>query len=408
MKKLISLLLALVMVFGLVACGGGDVDPTPSPSVEPSAEPTPAGVQAGAYTFEMLSIYNEKIKLTIMLSADNSASVLAMYPDNSTITLSTTWTDNGDGTFTTAVFDPALEGANFIAEDGTVKWTVSEGTATPVGYADPTEFEDKPGAVKDPTTNIEAAGTYIFTALNKFGSEMVYVLHLYDGVTINMWGEKAGFRTFTGNYWGMNEDGTLHIGRLKDADNPDTATPYGDWFKADDNYSSDWILYGNHTCRPVGEEWDANCGNYDYTSVVPAEELEKMNIPEFIEHSGIKLFYGLNKFGSEIFYVFNLTNDGVKIQMWGEKAGLRTFTGKFWGMNEDGTLHIGRLKDADNPDTATPYGDWFNPDDNYSSDWVVFDNGTVRPVGEEWDSFVGNYDYTAVLPKDILEQILPE
>lgn len=417
MTKLLSLLLALSLLFSLVACGPKDepVDksPDPTPVETPAADPTPAEpetpkVDAGAYTFEMTSIYGEEIALTLMLSADGSASILAIYPDNTSVNYTSTWTDNGDGTFTTTAFEPVLDGSNFVAEDGSVKWVVDGSAATPYGYSAPTEFVEKEGAVKDPITNIEAAGTYVFTALNKFGSEMVYVLHLYDGVTINMWGEKAGFRTFVGNYWGMKEDGTLHIGRLKDADNPDTATPYGDWFKADDNYSSDWKLFGNHTARPVGEEFDAFVGNYDYTSVVPAEELEKMNIPEAIEESGIKLFTALNKFGSEMLYVLNLTNDGVKIQMWGEKAGLRTFTGNYWGMTEEGILHLGRLKDADNPDTATPYGDWFNPDDNYSSDWVVFDNGTCRPLGEQWDANCGNYDYTSVVPEDILAQILPE
>ena len=411
LTKLVSLLLALCMLFSLAACGEADTPETPktpsTPVETPEVPETPV-VSAGAYTFEMTSIYGEIVKLTLMLKESGDVSVLAIYPDNSNSSHTATWTDNGDGTFTTTAMDPALDGANFVADDGSVKWVVGEGTATPDGYTAPTEFVEKEGAVKDPTTNIEAAGTYIFTGLNKFGSEMVYVLHLYDGVTINMWGEKAGFRTFVGNYWGMNEDGTLHIGRLKDADNPDTATPYGDWFNADDNYSSDWKLYGNHTARPAGEEWDAFCGNYDYNSVVPTDALEKMNIPESIEHSGIKLFYGVNKFGSEIFYVFNLTNDGVKINMWGEKAGLRTFTGKFWGMTEEGVLHIGRLVDADNPDTATPYGDWFNAEDNYSSDWTVFDNGTIRPVSTEFDANVGNYDYASVVPADVLAQILPE
>lgn len=418
MTKLLSLLLALSMLFSLAACGPKD-DPAPdetpkvtdgapveSPDPTPTEPETPK-VEAGAYMFTMTSIYGEEIKLTLMLSGDGSASVLAIYPDNSSVNYTTGWTDNGDGTFTTTAFDPALEGANFVAEDGSVKWIVDGSNVTPDGYTAPTEFVEKPGAVKDPTTNIEAEGTYIFTALNKFGSEMVYVLHLYDGVTINMWGEKAGFRTFTSKFWGMNEDGTLHIGRLVDADNPDTATPYGDWFKADDNYSSDWKLYGNHTARPVGEEFDAFCGNYDYTSVVPAEMLEKMNIPEFYEESGIKIFTALNKFGSEMLYVLHLTNDGVTINMWGEKAGFRTFTGKYWGMTEEGYLHLGRLKDADNPDTATPYGDWFNPDDNYSSDWVVFDNGTCRPLGEQWDANCGNYDYNSVVPAEMLEKMLP-
>ena len=65
------------------------------------------------------------------------------------------------------------------------------------------------------------------------------------------------------------------------------------------------------------------------------------------------------------------------------------------------------MQDADNPDTATPYGDWFNAEDNYSSDWIVFDNGTIRPVSADFDKNVGNYDYTSVVPAEELEKMLP-
>ena len=45
MKKLLSLLLALVMVFGLVACGNAEA-PETEPSTEPSAEVTDAPTDA--------------------------------------------------------------------------------------------------------------------------------------------------------------------------------------------------------------------------------------------------------------------------------------------------------------------------------------------------------------------------
>ena len=49
MKKIISIILAIVMVFALAACAGNapedksDPTPAPAPSPEPSPEPEPAG-----------------------------------------------------------------------------------------------------------------------------------------------------------------------------------------------------------------------------------------------------------------------------------------------------------------------------------------------------------------------------
>ncbi len=405
-----ALLLALTLLLALAACGGGTAQPTPTPvpTAEPPSEPTPedTAVKAGAYTFEMLSIYGETVKLTLMLKESGTLSILALYPDGSNESFTAEWADNGDGSFTTAATDPALPGANFLADDGSVRWLVDGSDVTPDGYAAPTEFVEKPGTVKDPETDLEAAGSYICCRTNKFGSQQLYVLHLYDDVKIQLWSEKTGLRTFVGNYWGMTDEGLLHIGRLKDADNPDTATPYGDWFIESEGYSSDWVIYGNHTAQPAGEEYAELAASFDPASLVPADVLGEM-LPESYERSGVYTCTRLNKFGSEQLYVLNLTNDGVKIRLWSEKTGLRTFEGRYWGMTDEGLLHIGRLKDADNPDTATPYGDWFIESEGYSSDWVIYDNHTAQPAGEEYAELIGNFDYTNVVPADILEQMLP-
>jgi len=41
MKKLIALMLAIVLIFALAACGGGTPAPTPAPTPEPTPAPTP-------------------------------------------------------------------------------------------------------------------------------------------------------------------------------------------------------------------------------------------------------------------------------------------------------------------------------------------------------------------------------
>lgn len=379
LTKLISLLLALSMLFALAACGD-TVDDSNADDNTPAAtdnntpdtpdEPEDTGVQLGAYTFEMVSIYGDTIDLTVILKDGGGVTIMGSYADGSNATYSAAWTDNGDGTFTTSDIDPELDGANFVADDGTVKWIVDGTAVTPDGYVAPTEFVEKEGAVKDPATNAEAVGVYVAGQTNKFGSVVPYVLWLNaDGtVQVHMNNSFTGLRTYTGDEWYMNGDGTLHIGALA----ADEGTPFGDWFNADDGYSSDWHIYGNGTACPVGFEESAG--------TVEVSELPAEIYPANAQTVGVYVAGQANKFGSVVPYVLWLNADGtVQVHMNNSFTGLRTYTGDEWYLNEDGTLHIGALAAAE----GTPFGDWFNADDNYSSDWTVYDNGTACPVGFE-------------------------
>lgn len=259
LKKITALLLALSLLFVFAACGSDQEEP-PEDSKTPAAENTPEtpdvseppAVKLGAYTFEMVSIYGDTIDLTIMLKDGGAASILGIYADGSNASYTAVWTDNGDGSFTTSGMEPALDGANFAAADGSVKWLIDGTSAMPDGYAAPTEFVEKEGAVKDPSTKAEAVGVYVCGQTNKFGSVVPYIVWLNaDGtVAIHMNNSFTGLRTFTGSEWSMNADGTVHIGPLSASE----GTPFGDWFNADDGYSSDWKVYGNGTCCPVGFE----------------------------------------------------------------------------------------------------------------------------------------------------------
>ena len=54
LKKLVALALSVIMVFGLVACGGGTTtttDPSTEPSAAPSAEPAPGAVEIELWTY---------------------------------------------------------------------------------------------------------------------------------------------------------------------------------------------------------------------------------------------------------------------------------------------------------------------------------------------------------------------
>ena len=375
MKKLtksVSFILVLCMMFALAACGDttAENEETQAPVTAAPDESEAPVVAAGAYTFEMVSIYGDTISLTIMLKEGGDVTMLGIYADGSNASYTSTWIDNGDGTFTTAATDPELDGANFVAADGTINWIVNGTTATPDGYVEPTEFMEKEGAAKDPATNAEAVGVYVCGQTNSFGSVVPYVLWLNaDGtVQVHMNNSFTGLRTYTGEEWYMKEDGTLHIGTLTASE----GTPFGDWFNADDNYSSDWKIYGNGTCVPVGFE--------ESSGAVDVEELPAEIYPANADKVGVYVCGQTNSFGSVVPYVLWLNADGtVQVHMNNSFTGLRTYTGEEWYMKEDGTLHIGALTASE----GTPFGDWFNADDNYSSDWILYDNGTCVPAGFE-------------------------
>ena len=160
MKKHIALLLALVMLFAMTACGNtGTPEATPEPTPEPveteapeetpepepeetpepepeeTPEPEPEGdpvpVEPGEYQYTEATPFGE-IPWTITLNEDGTAVVLMENPDMGNPTWTGTWVDNGDGTATTDTDGDSDRIAPFW--NGTkITWELSsDGTANAV------------------------------------------------------------------------------------------------------------------------------------------------------------------------------------------------------------------------------------------------------------------------------------
>lgn len=175
MKKLLAMIAALGLLCSLAACNN-------SPAVTDTADPTPSAEEsiAGTYHFEYVDKYGDTTRFSILLRADETFTVMtSMGALGDNLCSGTSWTDNGDGTFTTGATDNVLD-LDFIADDGTITWTMldDDGTVAPAGYVEPTEFEDKP--VED--DGGVSSGIYTYTENNGF-MEIEWVMLLRaDGI----------------------------------------------------------------------------------------------------------------------------------------------------------------------------------------------------------------------------------
>ena len=177
MKKLLAMIAALCLLFSLAACAS---DPAPVATDTPDPVPTAEQGIAGTYHFEYVDKYGDTTRFSIRLRTDETFTVmtsLGALGDN--LCNGTHWTDNGDGTFTTGATDNVLE-LDFIAADGTITWTIldTDGTVTPVGYVEPTEFEEKP--VED--DGGVSSGIYTYKENNGFMDIEWVMLLRADGI----------------------------------------------------------------------------------------------------------------------------------------------------------------------------------------------------------------------------------
>ena len=178
MKKLLAMIAALGLLCSLAACNN---DPAPAATDTPDPAPTEEQGIAGTYHFEYVDKYGDTTRFSIRLRADETFTImtsLGSLGDN--LCSGTNWTDNGDGTFTTGATDNVLE-LDFIAADGTITWTIldDDGTVTPVGYVEPTEFEEKP--VEDDNSGV-SSGIYTYKENNGFMDIEWVMLLRADGI----------------------------------------------------------------------------------------------------------------------------------------------------------------------------------------------------------------------------------
>ena len=284
MKKFLALLLALCMTLALAACGsaGNNSPASPSdsvtePSTEPSNEPTPeasaASVPAGTY------VYNEDkgnmgvTPWSVELKEDGTCSITEKNEHIGDQVHTCTWTDNGDGTFTTGAWDGGADGpkSDFFADDGSADWEmVDEDTCQPVDGTPSLEGEaleaalaagssmDSPDGPPDngPETGDQppadgsdgpvSAGTYTYEEDKGDMGVTPWIVELKeDGTcTITEKNEHIGDQVHT-CAWTDNGDGTFTTGAWDGgADGPKS-----DFFGEDG--SATWRTAGPDLCEPV-------------------------------------------------------------------------------------------------------------------------------------------------------------
>ena len=250
MKKCVTAALSLCLVFTLAACGGTKPAPDAgTPDDAPSPSPDSTAAIAGTYHFDYTDIYADVTTFTVTLKNDGTFTMMTLGAMGSQVYSGDTWTDHGDGTFTTGATGNALN-VDWAGSDGSVTWIMNQDGIVPEGYEVPTEFLSN--MVKEPSNAAEAVGVYVFGQVNSWGSTIPYVLWLNaDGTAvIHMDNSFTGIHSYTAQEWTWNGDGTVSIGPLSYEGDPPKTQNAGPWF-ADDTYESTWTIETDGTCVPV-------------------------------------------------------------------------------------------------------------------------------------------------------------
>ena len=218
----------------------------------PEAPAAPAGpaaaVPAGEYSYMEATPFGE-MKWVITLNEDGTA--VFGQPENAQMgnpTWTATWTDNGDGTFTTA--ECVGEGPQIASfwENNSIVWQLlNDNCAVPVKADDYATHVDAHGIPAGEVASGEpiAAGEYTFMETTPFG-EMKWVVTLNeDGTAIVAQPENAGMGnpTWTAK-WTDNGDGTFITAECV-GEGPQIASFWS-------NNSITWTNNGDGTVTPVG------------------------------------------------------------------------------------------------------------------------------------------------------------
>ena len=252
MTRLLSILLALSMLLAFAACGGdqpaqNSQDPVPVESTP--AEPENK-IEAGTYTFTYVDVYGDETAFTV--TTKDTGKVYVMY--EGTLGKATLngdgWTDNGDGTFTTA--ECVGEGPQIAGfwENNSIVWQLlNDNCAVPVKADDYATHVDAHGIPAGEASAASgepiAAGEYTFMEATPFG-EMKWVVTLNeDGTSVfgQPENEGMGCPTWTA-VWTDNGDGTFTTAECV-GDGPQIASFWS-------NNAITWIDNGDGTVTPVG------------------------------------------------------------------------------------------------------------------------------------------------------------
>lgn len=365
-KKIWAFALTLSMLLVLAACGGNTTSETNAAETT-TADVAQAASLAGNYNFNYVDIYGDVTSFKVTIKDNGSFNILTTGALGNAAYTGTSWNDNGDGSFTTG----AVEGApslDWIAEDGSITWTVDGSNVTPVGYTEPTEFQEK-SAASDPANARECVGVYTFGEYNaEKGSTTPWIVWVNADGTYRFWRDNAflGLRGFSGTWSYAGENVVDFSEAVFDVEGED---PVGDFFG--EGYTSSWTLYGDGTCVPAGYEGtpaDIDVGALTDPSIYP-DGAEFAGVYSFGEYSAER--------GSTTPWIVWVNADGT-YRFWRDNAflGLRGFSGT-WTYEGEGVFAFSEA--VFDVEGEEPVGDFFG--ENYTSTWTFNTDGTCVPDG---------------------------
>lgn len=198
-----------------------------------------AGPSAGSYTYSE-DRGDFTVEWTVILNDDGTFALEEVHGLSGNLTTHTgkSWTDNGDGTFTTGAWDADENKSEFFEADGTCTWVLGEsGTCTPASAG---------GAEGGESAGI-AAGKYTYIESKGPGDFQWDVLLMGNGnCRIDETNPSGEVTEHVASGWTDNGDGTVTTGEWEDSSGNKS-----DFFKP--NGEATWKINADGTCEPVAE-----------------------------------------------------------------------------------------------------------------------------------------------------------
>ena len=352
MKKTLALILALVMLFAMAACGGKTNDTPANDPVNTPANTGTATENNGAAA-ENNSAEAEKPNGPAVYTYEEDRGdfkvtwELTMYPNgifylNETHGLSgnvtehsgNTWRENDNGTISTGPWSNAdVDKSEFFQPTGECTWIVNED-----GTMEPTDFVAAPVGAGSVYTYSENRGDFSVEWSLTLNEDGTYTLDEVHGLSGNL-------TTHTGQTWTDNGDGTLTTGAWDVDENK------SEFFKP--NGECTWILNDDGTMTPAdaGESGGASTG-------VQAGKYT------YIEAKGP---------GNFQWDILLMGNGNCRIDETNPSGEVTEHVAAGWVDNGDGTVTTGEWenKEVDKSDFFKPTGE---------ATWKITGEGTCEPV----------------------------
>lgn len=335
MKKIIAMLLALVMLFALAACGEKPDDNVEN--TDSAVENTQQTNGPAVYTYEE---DRGDFKVTWELT---------MYPNgifylNETHGLSgettehsgNTWRENDNGTISTGPWSNAdVDKSEFFQPTGECTWILNDD-----GTMEPTDFVAAPIGAGSVYTYSENRGDFSVEWSLTLNEDGTYVLDEVHGLSGNL-------TTHTGQTWTDNGDGTLTTGAWDVDENK------SEFFKP--NGECTWIVNDDGTVTPA----DAGEGAGESTGIAAGKYT-------YIESKGP---------GDFQWDILLMGNGNCRIDETNPSGEVTEHVASGWTDNGDGTVTTGEWENSD-----VNKSDFFKP--NGEATWKINADGTCEPVAE--------------------------